>query len=246
MKSKKFQSREKNKLEKIASWYNPRNKNRRVENIHFNYLFDVEIPLIKGPKVLEMGCSTGLMTKRLVKKFPNLTVIDGSRKYIEYTKNLVKAKKAKFVLSLFEDFETKDKFDDIIMSHVLEHIKNPVFILKKAKSWLKKEGRIHITVPSAQSLHRKVGQKMGVIKKLEGLTKKERNLGHRRVYSRESLKKDIEKAGLKVIFYQGIFLKPLSASQMQNWNKKILDAFFEIGKELPEYCATIYFICKKI
>jgi len=246
MKSKKFQPKEKNRLEKIASWYNPQNKNRSVENIHINYLSDVLIPILRGPRVLEMGCSTGVMTKRLVKKFPNLTVIDGSKEYIEYTKNLVKANNARFIVSLFEDFETQKKFDDIIISHALEHVGDPVFILKKAKSWLKKDGKIHIMLPSAQSLHRRIGQKMGVIKNLEDLTEKERKIGHRRVYSRESLKKDVEKAGLKIIFQQSIFLKPLSASQMQNWDEKILYALFEIGKELPEYCATLYFVCKKI
>lgn len=238
--------KEKNKLEKIASWYNPKNKDRKVESVHLNYLIDMLIPKLRGPQVLEMGCSTGIMTEKLIKKFPNLTIVDGSRKYIEYTKKLIKAKNAKFFVSLFEDFEPQDKFDDIIMSHVLEHIEDPVFVLKKAKKWLKKDGRIHIMVPSASSLHRRIGQKMGIIKILQGLTKKEQELGHQRVYSKESLEGDIRKAGFKLISYQGIFLKPLSASQMQGWDKKILDALFEIGKKLPEYCATIYFICKKI
>lgn len=238
--------KEAKRLEKIASWYNPQDKSRSVENIHINYLSDVLIPAIKGPKVLEMGCSTGVMTERLVKKFSNLTVIDGSAKYIEYTKRLVKAKKTKFVVSLFEDFETEDKFDDIIMSYILEHLKDPVSVLKKARTWLRKGGRIHIMVPSAGSLHRRIGQKIGVIKKLEDLTRKERDIGHRRVYSKKSLERDAKSAGLKTISYQGIFLKPLSASQMQGWDKKILDALFEIGKELPDYCATLYLTCQKI
>jgi len=241
MRLKKIQ--EKNRLEKVASLYDP--QNQRVENILINYKLEAIVPMISGPKVLEMGCSTGIMTKRLAEKFSDLTVVDGSKKYIEYTRNLVKKKGIKFVVSLFEDFNSNERFDDIIMANILEHVENPVFILKRAKKWLKTNGRIHITVPNVRSLHRRIGQKMRLIKKLDDFSENDRKIGHRRTYTKESLKKDIDKAGLKAIYEQGIFLKPLSNSQLANWDKKIFDAFFEIGKELPDYCSTIYIVCKQ-
>ncbi len=237
------QEREKIRLEKVANWYKP--SNRSIEFYLINYRAVIMIPKIKGPRVFEMGCSTGIMTRRLVKKFPNLTVIDGSKEYIDYTKNKIGTNKAEFIISLFEDFDTREKFDDIIMTNILEHVKNPVLILKKAKKWLKKSGRVHITVPNAFSLHRRIGQKMGLIKNLADFSKKDKKTGHRRVYTKESLKRDVEKSGLKLMYGQGVFLKPLSHSQINNWDKKLFDAFFEMGKELPDYCSTIYFICKK-
>jgi len=234
---------EKNRLKKVANWYNPRNK--RIEDIIINYRLDVMMPMIKGKKVLEMGCSTGVMTRRLIKKFPNLSVIDGSHKYIEYVKKIINAKRAEFIVSLFEDFETKEKFDDIIMANVLEHVENPVHILKKAKNWLKKNGRIHIIVPNANSLHRIIGHKMGLIKRVTDFSKNDKKIEHRRVYTAELLKRDIKIAGLRAVFSKGIFLKPLSHTQMNNWNKKILDAFFRVSDIFPEHCSSIYFICKK-
>ncbi len=243
MKSKKLQQ-EKIRLKKVADWYDP--STRRIEFMMINYRADIMMFRIKGPKVLEMGCSTGVMTKKLVKKFPDLTVIDASKRYIDYTKKILKSKRAKFIVSLFEEFKTKEKFDDIIMAHILEHVKDSVSILKKAKSWLKENGKIHIIVPNARSLHRRVGQKMGIIKKLDDFSKLDRKIGHRRVYTKEKLRKDVRKAGMKVVSEYGIFLKFLSQAQISNWNKKILDAFFEIGKELPiDYCSALYFICKK-
>jgi len=235
---------EKNRLKKVASWYDP--QNQRIENILINYRADVMIPQIKGPKVLEMGCSTGVMTKRLIKKFPGLTVIDGSEEYIKYTRKLTKAKDAEFIVALFEEFEAKEKFNDIIMANALEHVEDPVLILKRSKNWLKNDGKIYIMVPNAQSFHRRIGQKLGIIKNLTDLSESDRKLGHRRVYTEKSLKKDIKKAGLRVVHFQGIFLKPLSHAQIVGWDKKLLDAFFEMGKLLPDYCSTIYFICKKI
>lgn len=245
MEKKNKSLQEKDRLKKIASWYNPQSKERMVENFHLDYLIKLMLPSLKGPKVLEMSCSTGVMTQRLVKKFPDITVIDGSEKFIEYTKKLVKAKGARFIASLFEDFESEEEFDDIIMSHVLEHVENPPLILKKAKGWLKTKGRIHIMVPNSHSLHRRIGQKMGIIKRLEDVTAHDISLGHRRVYNAITLKNDVKKAGLAVASKQTFFLKPLSASQMQNWDKKLLSAFFEMGKELPDYCATLYFVCQK-
>lgn len=234
---------EKNRLKKVANRYNP--QNQRIEDNIINYRLNVMMPMIKGKKVLEMGCSTGVMTKRLIKKFPTLTVVDGSRKYIEYVKKTTKEKRAKFIISLFEDFETKEKFDDIIIANALEHVENPVYILKKAKNWLNKNGRIHIIVPNAYSLHRIIGCKIGLIKKITDFSKNDKKIGHRRVYTTKSLEKDIRMAGLKIMSHKGIFLKPLSHAQMNNWDKKILDAFFQISDMFSDYCSSIYFICKR-
>jgi len=234
---------EKERLKKVAKKYSP--SEGEIEFNMINYRLDTMIPYLKGPKIFEMGCSTGAMTRRLAKKFSNLTVIDGSKNYIDYVRKLVKAKKVKFINSLFEDFKTEEKFDDIILANALEHVKNPVVVLKKAKSWLKKNGRVHIIVPNAESLHRRIGQKMGIIKKLISFNENDRKVGHRRVYIKKTLQKDVERAGLRVVKKQGIFLKPLSYFQMSGLDKIFLDALYEIGKELPDYCSTIYFICKR-
>ncbi len=235
-------NKEKNRLKKVTKWYKP--SEEEMEFVIINYRLDTILPNLKGPKVLEMGCSTGVMTRRLAKIFSKLTVIDGSKKYIDYVKKIVKAKYVNFIVSLFEDFKTKEKFDDIILANVLEHVKNPVFVLKKAKNWLKKQGRIHIIVPNAESLHRRIGQKMGILKELKSFSKNDVRIGHRRVYTKKSLESDIKKAGLHALKSQGIFLKPFSNSQMSKLDKEVLDAFYEIGKELPDYCSSIYFICK--
>lgn len=239
----KARLREKKRLDNVADCYKPQKE--RFENIRLNYLAKTIMPKVKGPAVLEMGCSAGIMTKILADTFSEVSVVDGSEKYIECAKKMVKKNSVKFFHSLFEDFTPEEKFNDIIMSHILEHIESPVLILKKAKKWLSAGGRIHIAVPNASSLHRIAGQKMGVIKKLNDLSENDKRVGHRRVYIKDSLEKDIKKAGLKAVCFEGIFLKPLSSSQMDGWSGNLLDAFFEMGKIFPEYCSVIYIICKK-
>jgi len=37
-----------------------------------------------------------------------------------------------------------------------------------------------------------------------------------------------------------VLLKPLSNSQMESWDPDIIEALYEVGKELPDYCSPIY------
>ena len=238
-----MKNKEISKLNNIFQTYQDFEHN--IEFFYANKHLDEILLNLKGKKVLEVGCSIGIMTRRLANLKLDLTVIDGSKKIIDYVKNLGNTGKVNFIISLFENFETKEKFDDIIMANLLEHVKNPTFILKKARSLLEEGGIIHIIVPNAESLHRRIGQKMGILKELVDFSEGDKKLGHRRVYTEELLENDIKSAGLKIIKSEGIFLKPFSDSQMEKFDGKILDALFEVGKELPDYCSTLYLICKK-
>lgn len=195
----------------------------------------------KGPDVLELGSAEGLMTDILSKNFKNIDVVEAANRYI----NLIKNKKLKNVRVhnyLIENFVSDKKFDDIIMARLLEHVASPTLVLKKTMQWLKPGGRIHIVVPNANSLNRRIGQVMGIINKRTELDKHDQLVGHRRVYTNLSLKKNIIDAGLEVSYEDGIFLKPLSNKQMLGWSKKIIDALFIVGNEYPDLCSEIYII----
>jgi hypothetical protein len=87
---------------------------------------------------------------------------------------------------------------------------------------------------------------MGLLKRVDELNELDKKLGHRRVYSWETLKKDIEKAGLKIKAMGGVFLKSLTNSQIEKWwTEEMMDAFYELGKEYPEIAAEIYAVCEK-
>ena len=65
---------------------------------------------------------------------------------------------------LFEDFRPAEAFDVVVMEHVLEHVEDPVGILKLAKPWLAPGGQVVIGVPNAHSFHRLAAVKMGLLK----------------------------------------------------------------------------------
>jgi hypothetical protein len=77
------------------------------------------------------------------------------------------------------------------------------------------------------------------------LTESDVGKGHKRIYDKDSLKLDFESAGLTIEYLGGILLKPLSHKQMESWDKKVVDALFEIGHELPDYCSSLIIVGRK-
>ncbi len=199
-----------------------------------------------GPgQTLEVGCADGYLAKKLARFTTHITGIDGSKKLIDKAKKR-KIKNATFIHSLFEEYSPEIKFDYIILCDILEHVINPINLLKMSKTWLKYNGKILIISPNANSVHRQIGVLSGMIKDVHELNATDLRVGHRRVYDFKLLKKDVKKAGLKVVKEDGFFLKPLSDSQLENLPDKVINAFYLIGDQLPKnLLALLYFVCKK-
>lgn len=234
--------RERERISAVAKWYQPDAEQGKMESALIGYRLDTMMPRIKGPGVLEMGCSTGIMTRRLAEAFSDLTVVEGSEEYVAHVRSVV-GDHVSFFVSLFEEYEPGRRFDDIIMANILEHVEDPVSILRRAGGWLQPKGRIHVLVPNGESLHRKVGCAMGALKHSGDFTENDRKIGHRRVYTADTLEDDIRLAGLQARSKEGIFLKPFSHGQMDAFDSRVYDALYEVGKELPRYCSTIYMVC---
>lgn len=248
--SKKFSKKpledkmeEKNRIEKIAQRFRV---NKDFNGKLYKYRLRILRSLIDKNRnsVLEMGCGDGIVTAFLSNIFKKVVSIEGSNIYIKRAKKIVPYKNVLFIKSLFEDFYTSEKFDYVICSYILEHVKYPVRILKKAKSFLKRNGYIIIFVPNSNSLHRKIGKALGIIKRLDEITEIDKFAGHRRVYDLNLLKKHVNQADLKCIVTGGCFIKPLANKQMASWDDRLCDALFAVGKELPEICSEIYAKCR--
>ena len=182
--------------------------------------------------LLDLGCSFGRIAKALSPFFKKIVAVDGSQVLINQAKKENRASNIFYHVSLVENLDLKEKFDVILLSFILEHVANPRIILKKASRFLKGKGILFIMVPNAESLHRRVGRALGIIKRLDGLTPIDINHGHRRVYTLKKLVKDIKGAGLKINRKGTFFIKPLSNKQMEKFDPKICDAFYKVGKDL--------------
>ncbi|AYF43046.1 type 12 methyltransferase [Halobacteriovorax sp. BALOs_7] len=197
--------------------------------------------------VLEIGLGDGAFTELLNSKFKRTIAVDGSSKAIEILSNNDKLKEVEFVHSYAESIPANIKSKNIVMSHILEHINEPIEALKNIKNNnMLDETVLYISVPNAMSLHRQVAVKMGLLNKETDLNDRDITLGHVRVYTPETLKRDIISSGLNIIEFGGVMIKPLTNRQIEkDWNKDIINGYIELGNHYPEICGDIYIIAKK-
>ena len=197
----------------------------------------------KYKSALEVGCGSGYSTERLCKIFSDYEVIEPSKKNIA----LLTQKVPKMVVHkvLLEEFSAKRKYDYIFFLNIIEHVEEPIESLKKLSDLIKDEGLIFISSPNCMSLNRRAGLKMGLLESYEQMAPKDYEVGHRRLYTVDMLTDHCNQAGLKVLSMKGVYLKPLSEIQMVELGDNAVRAFYSLGEEIPEYCATILAVATK-
>jgi trans-aconitate methyltransferase len=233
---------ERARLESIAADYDPSNPEEEFD--YFTKRLHVEVigPWLRGDHVLEMGCATGELTALMAPLARRYDVVEGSDRNVEAARQRVPD--ARFSTCLWEDFEPADRYSDVLHVCALEHVSEPVPILQRAASWLRPDGRLHIVVPNADSLHRMVGVEMGILPRRDALSESDRRIGHRRVYDLDRLVAEIRTAGLEVVHWQGIFLKVLSNAQMLGWDWSLIQALHAVGQRFPAHCAELYVVAQ--
>jgi 2-polyprenyl-3-methyl-5-hydroxy-6-metoxy-1,4-benzoquinol methylase len=230
---------EQRQLDKIASWYLEQQLDFDRRMVQFRY--QSLSPYLRGPNGLELGSAEGEMTRLLLPHFQSLTVVDGAGDLLARIPNAPSLHK---VRSLFEEFQPALRFDTIVMEHVLEHVADPVALLRRAGTWLAPRGRVLVGVPNANSIHRLAAVKMGLLTHPGQLNERDLQLGHRRVYTTDSLRTHIEAGGLHIAERGGVFLKPLSNSQIEaHWDERMIEGFHQLGRDFPDHAAEIFAVC---
>ena len=228
------------RVESLSDWYLKEQLDFDKRLIRFRY--QTLQPHLQGPEGLELGPAEGEMTQFLVNDFTRLTAVDGAGELLAQIPERPSLRK---VHSLFEDFKPEQRFNTIIMEHILEHVDRPVYLLERVKEWLAPSGKILVGVPNGNSIHRLVAVKMGLLKQPCELNSRDRALGHRRVYTRDTLQVDIQASGLSLVEMGGVFFKPLSNKQIQDhWSEDMIQGFYELGKDFPENAAELYAVCE--
>jgi 2-polyprenyl-3-methyl-5-hydroxy-6-metoxy-1,4-benzoquinol methylase len=226
------------RLDQIAadSWYSQGLNTCTVE-----YCAEVFARFFRGRRCLELGPAEGVMTPYLDCAFPDLTLVDGAEAFCASLRP--RFRNATVIRSLFEDFAPGVGFDTIVLGHVLEHVENPVEVLRRAGSWLVPGGIICSAVPNARSLHRQAAVLLGLLNTEHSLNPTDLHHGHRRVYDPEAFRADFLAAGLRIRFFGGYWIKPLSNRQMESsWTPAMIRAFMQLGERYPDIAAEIYVI----
>jgi 2-polyprenyl-3-methyl-5-hydroxy-6-metoxy-1,4-benzoquinol methylase len=208
-------------------------------------------PFVRAGKALEMGCFRGDTTVLLAGRFADLTVIEASDELIAVARARVAAN-VRFIHGTFESAEVQDAFDSVFLLHTLEHLDEPIAVLKRAATWLTPVGRLFVVVPNANAPSRQIAVQMGLIEHNAAVTAAEHEHGHRRTYALDTLERDVTAAGLRVAHRGGVFFKPLANYQfdMLRGTNVISDEFLEgcyrLGDRYPDLCASVYVVCEPV
>ncbi len=191
--------------------------------------------------LLELGLGHGYTACVFSGEFSRHVVLDGSKEIIEQFKSRHQLAYTEIILSYFEDFDSDEQFDMIVMGFILEHVDNPAAILQRYKKYLKPQGSIFVAVPNYESLNRRYGYAAGLLPELCHLGPGDLALGHQRLFTADSLQDMIKQTGFRLKRLEGIFLKPLTTQQLINLNlpENILQAMMEVGIEYPELCVAM-------
>lgn len=239
--------------------YNAELKDTKDHKYAYGFDFDVMHPFMiksfepffKSGNVLELGSFKGDFTKRLVPLFEDITCVEASNEAIKEAKEVLD-NRAKFIHGLFEDINLPSKYDNIILTHVLEHLDDPAGVLRRINDeWLSENGRLFLACPNANAPSRQIAVKMGVLSHNTVVTPAEKAHGHRITYTLDTLEKDAKAGGLKVVFRSGIFFKALANFQ---WDKLLktdiisdeyLEGCYQLGHHYPDLCSSIFLVCEK-
>ncbi len=191
---------------------------REMQNVEARWI----IEQLRGCKtILELGYGDGVITKALVESGFQVTTVDGS----EALASRATFDGASGIHSLFEDFAPTGKYDCVIASFVLEHVTDPVALLKNCRQW---SDKLIVVVGNANSWHRQLAVRMGLQPALDSLSARDEIVGHHMVYSWELLTDHLNQAGWRSCEWKGIQLKVLPNSMMIGWDRELIRAMCEI------------------
>lgn len=191
--------------------------------------------------LLELGLGHGYATSALTGHFRRHLVLDGSPSVIANFRERHPRCPADIVETYFEDFESEERFDVIVMGFVLEHVDDPLALLRRYRGLLAQEGEMFISVPNAEALNRRVGHAAGLLPDMFSLSDNDRLLGHKRYFSAEGVRELVAASGMTCAALEGIFLKPITTGQILTLGlgPEILAALCQVGVGYPELCCGI-------
>lgn len=227
----------------------------------YAYDFDLDVmdpfkirsfePFFRPGKVLELGSYTGAFTQRLLPYFDDITCLEASDVALAAARERL-GDRVSFVHGLLETVTLPDRYETVILTHVLEHLDDPVGALARInRDWLTATGRAYIVVPNAYAPSRQIAVLMGIISHNTAVTPGEQEHGHRRTYALDTLERDAVAAGLRVAHRSGIFFKAFANFQWDRLLKtdivspEYLEGCFALGQRYPDLCSSLFLVCER-
>jgi SAM-dependent methyltransferase len=186
---------------------------------------------VQPGRILNLGLGYGAWDERLSERDDDIVGLDLDAALVEHFR--ARYPRVRYVHTDVFEYQPDGPLDTIVASHFLEHVDEPVELLGRMRRWLAPDGRIVILVPNAESIHRRIGQRMGLLAQVTDLNEADLRIGHRRVYTADLLRAHCLAAYLRVRLLTGVTFKPLSNAQLAQLPRSYVDACVAMaGEEL--------------
>jgi 2-polyprenyl-3-methyl-5-hydroxy-6-metoxy-1,4-benzoquinol methylase len=206
-------------------------------------------PFFNDGSLLELGSFKGDFTRRFLSQFDDVTCVEASGAAIE-TARARFGDRVRIVHATFEEAALGRRFDNVVLTHVLEHLDDPIKILRRINDeWLTDNGRLFLVCPNANAASRQIAVKMGLISHNASVTSAEAEHGHRCTYSLDTLERDAVAGGLRVVHRSGVFFKALANFQWDRLlttdivSREYLEGCYRLGQQYPDLCSSIFLVC---
>lgn len=199
-------------------------------------------------RTLEMGFGRGVMTHGLLDAGVDLDLVEGSLllRTKAYEAQLAGHGPKNLWHATFEDFAPGPTFDTVLCCFVLEHMADPVGLLRRVSGWLVPGGRLIVIVPNADSWHRRLGQVM-TGDPLDTPSARDLLVGHVRVFDFDTLNDAVTRAGFDLRENFGWLHKALPNSMLSECSPEVIDGLCQLGWEHDDdNAANIGVIARKV
>ena len=107
--------------------------------------------ITKRSRILEIGSGHGFFLDIMKKNGYDITGFEISKEKRKYSKKVTKV--PVLDININEKIPTVKPFDIVVLFHTLEHIIDPVILLKNIKKLLKPKGKVLVEVPNCDDFH---------------------------------------------------------------------------------------------
>jgi 2-polyprenyl-3-methyl-5-hydroxy-6-metoxy-1,4-benzoquinol methylase len=234
-------------LNQIASQYH---LNEQISDKQFDEQFHhlcfqwVNSMIQPNAHVLEMGFGEGNVTRQLLEARMRVDIIEGAELLVDRARKQY-GDKVQVHHALFSEFRPAHAYDAILATNILEHVADPAETLASIRQWCSPQTRVVVTVPNAESIHRRLAVLMGIQPRLDTLSPRDHLVGHQRVYDMDGLAQEVEKAGFEIVEQKGFLLKVLPNSMLKDMPPALIDALYAISDQLDvRYLADMGVVLK--
>ncbi|MCK4352510.1 class I SAM-dependent methyltransferase [candidate division WOR-3 bacterium] len=223
-----------------------------IEKLLIERAFSLALEYIPpGAHVLDIGCDDGTIARMAIKRASIVIGIDISEANIRRAKQVTQNPSIQFYYSPIENYKTNLTFDVILMFELIEHLGDPIMVLKKVNNFLKENGTLILSTPNFRSLTRELKRCLNRIPIVREICSKislkppdEIYKLHIKEYDLSEIRKMLNCSGFTIKSKNGLILFPL-LFKIFKWNTWLTKIVISSGSLFPSLAGHILLAAKK-